>query len=100
MKNLAFPLAYSVNTARTFVYSIEARFVQGLSRKLEPLVKAPKAFDKKVMDALKNRARKLHIEDAKNIEKGIYPFDVLIKPNFAFENIMIFPKLTLDYLKM
>lgn len=100
MKKLVSKASYSINSCRSFFYTMEACFVQGLSRKLEPFVKAPKKFDKVVMDCLKNRAKKLHDEDAKNIQEGIYPFEVLVKPKWALENISIFPRLAIDYLMM
>lgn len=88
------------NLSKTVLYSIEFKLLLGLSKTFSFFVKPPKEEkDKELVKHLQEGVIKLHKEDARNIDEGYYPLDV-IKPKSPFMHLRNLPYIIYDSLKI
>ena len=100
MKKIIERSVFSVNLAKTLLYSIEYRAIYLLSRSFSLFVRPPhREKRKELIDHLRNKVIEIHKMDSENIANGVYPIDVII-PKASKDHVRNFPKLLLDSLRI
>lgn len=100
MKNYLNHLVVPFNLSKTLLYSTEYRMLYGLSKSASFLVKPPhRETDPQLVNHLRSKVIEIHKEEARNIEEGYYPIEVL-KPRDPLKHIKLLPQILIDSLKI